>query len=776
MVTLCAHSIPEVVEVHRETARTSRYRRLGLPWGARHAMSLCIALVLCCWAAIASRADDTKRVLIIHSNQSVLPATNIVDASIRREMQSGIPARLEIFSEFLDAEHFPEPEQETRIAAFLGEKYARHPIDLLIATGPKALDFLIKRRAWLFADAPILFAGVREDSVPLRNLPPGVTGITSRFDPVPTVELALRLQPDARQLVVVTGAAAFDRNLEERARRTLRPYEGRLSVIYLSGLPMGELLREVGRLSANTIVLYFTVFQDGAGQSFNPGDVAERLAESASAPVYAIYDSYLGRGIVGGYMDTFDAIGRSAGRLGLRILAGERPETIPPGPTQASGNYIDWRQLQRWGLDASRLPPGSILRFREPSLWESYKWQVVIVVALLIAQSLLIAALVVQGRRRRRAEQAALDSEERMSLATTSANLGLWHWDIASNRLWVSEICRKIVGLGSQANVALETFLGLVHREDLTATRQSLEQATTIGEPDKVEHRLVRPDGSEHWIRAVGRTKFDALGQPARMTGVIIDVTQEKAAERESTHWRQELMHLTRVATLGELSGAMAHELNQPLTAVLANAQIAQLLLSRNDRDLAELREILADIVTDTRRAGEVIRHLRTLFAKSETQIHPLDLNEVVAEVLKLVHSDLVARRINVTSRLAPNLPVVHGDRVQLQQVLLNLIFNACDAMAENELAERDLTVMTAPDGLVTARISIADRGRGIKADMLDRLFKPFVTTKSRGLGLGLSICRSIVEAHGGRMWAINNPERGATFCVALPANGGTRP
>jgi PAS domain S-box-containing protein len=762
--------------MRRGTARINRHCLLGTRQVIRHAMCACIVLALCGWEAIASRADETKRVLIIHSNQSVLPATIIVDASIRQEMQAQLPGRLEIFSEFLDTERFPEPEHETQMAAFLREKYAKHPIDLLIVTGSQALDFLTQRRASLFADAPLIFTGIREESALLRNLPPAVIGITSRNDPVPTVELALRLQPDARRLVVVTGAAAFDRSWQETARRALRHFEGQLEVTYLSGLPMAELLREVGQLPPHTIVLYLTVLQDGAGQSFIPGDVLSRLAEASSAPIYGVYDSYLGRGIVGGYMDTFEAIGRAVAQLGLRVLAGERPETIPSRHSETSANYVDWQQLRRWSLDESRLPPGSILRFREPSLWEQHKWWIVIGVGLFIAQSFLVAALVLQGLRRRRAEQVARDSEERMSLATTSAHLGVWHWDNASNRLWASEICRQIMGLGSQADVTLETFLGLVHREDLTATRQSLEHAVTIGEPDKAEHRLVRADGSEHWVRAIGRTKFDALGRPARMTGVIIDVTQEKAAERESTHWRQELMHLTRVATLGELSGAMAHELNQPLTAVLANAEIAQLFLSRKDCDLAEVRDILADIVTDTKRAAEVIRHLRTLFAKSETQIHPLDLNEVVAEVLKLVHSDLVARRINVTSRLAPDLPMVHGDRVQLQQVLLNLIFNACDAMADNELGERDLTVVTAPDGRVTAQISIADRGRGIKADMLDRLFKPFVTTKSRGLGLGLSICRSIIEAHGGRLWAINNPERGATFCVALPANGGARP
>jgi PAS domain S-box-containing protein len=535
---------------------------------------------------------------------------------------------------------------------------------------------------------------------------------------------------------------------------------------------MAELLRQLRELPSDTIILYLSVARDGAGQNFIPRNVAEELAKVATAPVYAVYDSYLGRGVVGGFMDTFEAVGREAGRLGLRILAGEKPEAIPPAPAATGANYVDWRQLQRWGLDESRLPSGSIVRFKEPSLWDAYKWQIMAVLALLIGQAILISALLWQGRRRRRAERAARDSEERVNLATTSANLGLWHWDSASNRLWASEICRRILGLGSKAELALETFLGLVHREDLATATESPGERMVDEEPDKGEHRLFRPDGSERWVRAIGRTKFDTAGRPAQMTGVLIDVTQEKAAERESTQLRQELMHLTRVATLGELSGAVAHELNQPLTAILSNTEAAKLSLTGDDCDIADVRDILADIETEAARAGDVIRHLRTLFVKSEAQIHPLDLNEIVSEVLKLIHSDLVTRRVNVSTRLSTALPIVHGDRVQLQQVLLNLIFNACDAMAENRLDERDLAVVTAPNGQDTAQVSIADRGRGIKSDMLDQLFKPFVTTKSRGLGLGLPICRSIIEGHGGRLWAVNNPERGATFCIVLPANG----
>jgi PAS domain S-box-containing protein len=755
------------------TASTKHAYRASIGLAVRKAMHLGFVLILITCGTIALRADDRKRVLILNSAQAALPGVIIGDDSIRKELQDQLGSRVDIFSEFLDAERFPEPERDDRMASFLRDKYAKKPIDLLIVTAAPALNLILQRRTSLFPDTPVVFSRIRQESELLTKLPPSVTGKTSRLNPIPTAELALRLQPDAQHLVVVTGTSDIDREWEQAARRSLQHYEDKLQVNYLAGLPMADLLRQLRELPSHTIVLYLSLARDGAGQNFIPRDVAKQAAEAADAPVYAVYDTFMGLGIVGGYMETFEEVGREVGQLGLRVLAGEKPETLPPKPAESAANYVDWRQLQRWGLDESRLPSGSVVRFKSPSLWKTYKWQIATAVGLIIGQAILISALLWQAQRRRRAELAAHDSEERMNLATTSANLGLWHWESVGNRVWASEICRRILGIGSKAELAIETFLGLVDRGDLADATSTGQQASD-GKLEEIEHRLLRPDGSERWVRAIGHTKLDASGRPRQMTGVVLDITQEKAAERESTNLRQELMHLTRVATLGELSGAMAHELNQPLTAILINAAAAKLSLSDQDSDIADARDILTDIETEATRAGKVIRHLRRLFVKSEPQMHPLDLNEVVSEVLKLIHSDLVTRRINVSTRLVMELPPVQGDRVQLQQVLLNLIFNACDAMTEIEPSERDLTVVTALDGRSTTLISVTDRGEGIKPDLLGQLFKPFVTTKSRGLGIGLSICCSIVEGHGGRLWAVNNPERGATFCIALPVAGAT--
>src|SRR5262245_28509262 len=258
--------------------------------------------------------------------------------------------------------------------------------------------------------------------------------------------------------------------------------------------------------------------------------------------------------------------------------------------------------------------------------------------------------------------------------------------------------------------------------------------------------------------------------------GTIRDISAQRRAERESLEQRQQLTHLTRVALLGQLSGALAHELNQPLTAILSNAQAALHFLAADRIDPAELREILGDIVAEDQRAGEVIRRLRALFKRGETQLQLLDANELVHEALDLAHGDLVTRNIEVSVDLAPRLPPVRADRVQLEQVLLNLLVNACEAMGQNEPHDRRVSIGTRALSDGGVQVSVGDRGPGIAADRQARLFEPFFTTKPQGLGLGLSISRSIVTAHGGRLWAETDAARGATFHVALPGQAGGEP
>lgn len=281
------------------------------------------------------------------------------------------------------------------------------------------------------------------------------------------------------------------------------------------------------------------------------------------------------------------------------------------------------------------------------------------------------------------------------------------------------------------------------------------------------DSHALRSDGSEVPVEVFLTPMRGA--EPSMILVSIIDVSERRLNERRAATQRDEIAHLSRVAMLGELSGSLAHELNQPLAAILSNAQAAQRLLARDPPQIQAVTEILADIVASDRRAGAVIERLRSMLRKEDVKHALLDLNHVAEESLRLMYSDLLDRRVSVDTCFAQNLPLVSGDRVQLQQVILNLLINGCDAVAGRGREAR-LHVSSRVTEFGSVAIAISDNGNGIAPQDIERIFEPFVTSKSQGIGLGLAICRSIIEAHGGRLWASNNASRGATMEFELPA------
>jgi two-component system sensor kinase FixL len=365
------------------------------------------------------------------------------------------------------------------------------------------------------------------------------------------------------------------------------------------------------------------------------------------------------------------------------------------------------------------------------------------------------------------------ESKERMKMAASAAELALWVWDIVRDEVWITDKGHSLFGIPRSGQIDFAGFLSALHEEDRKAVMRAAAKSLNGGGDYESECRVVLPDGGIRWIAARGRVEFEGPGRPVRMRGVSIDVTRRKRAELEVQKQREELTHLTRVNMLGELSGALAHELNQPLTAILSNAQAAQRFLEQDNMDLQEVREILADIVEEDKRAGEVIGRLRLLLKKGEIHHVPVDVNEIVMDAMKLVRNDLLNQCVQVETTLASNPPLVQGDKVQLQQVLLNLIMNACDAMSGIPPVERRVHISTEAVEDDGVRVSICDRGRGIPAADLEQIFVPFMTTKPHGMGLGLAVCRTIITAHGGQIWASDNPDRGACVRFTLPPIAG---
>ena len=360
------------------------------------------------------------------------------------------------------------------------------------------------------------------------------------------------------------------------------------------------------------------------------------------------------------------------------------------------------------------------------------------------------------------------ESEQRLDLAAESAGAGLWSLDLHTKSYWVTKRVREMFGFASDETVTADRFSSLVHPEDRERVRQTEEMIVqSKGEGDS-EYRILKSDGSLRWMASRGRVRCDAAGNARYLMGVTLDITERKLAEADARRHLQELAHLSRISTVGELSTSLAHELNQPLGAILRNAEAAELLLQADVLDLEELRATVADIRKDDERAGNVIDGLRALVKRQEFELQPVALGRLVSDVVALVSSDATARRIQLGIEIPPRLPAVWGDPVHLQQVLLNLLMNGMDAMNHSQNGDRGVVIRARLSGERQIEVAVSDSGAGIPPDTIGRLFEPFFTTKARGMGMGLPISRTIIEQHHGRIWAVNNATRGATFHFTL--------
>jgi PAS domain S-box-containing protein len=720
--------------------------------------------LFCALGCACTGYAESNHVLVLSETGST-PAEAQVLARIESELGRE-PSEVEVYRETLDIVRFPAPEQQVAVADFLRDRYSDRPIDAVLALGPASLAFLVDRRADLFPDAPIVYGGVRAASVPPELT--DATGIVSSFDLVKTLDLALTLQPEARQLVVITGAAPLDLSWNARARALLEPYRDRLAITYLEGLAKAEVLAQVGVLPGDAIVILLTMQQDGLGDVFLDGPaIAREIAAAATAPVYSVYETYLGQGVVGGYVESFDAMGAAMGALTVRLLNGEQAADLP-AVESAKVHAVDSRALRRFGLDEARLPPDTTTLFREPSLWGQYRSAILGVASLVGLQTLLIAALLLYIRKRR-VELELRQSEDKYRHVVDAQVDLVCRYLPDTTLTFVNDAYCRCFGR-TRSELLGQQFLDLLPESERQRVLDNV--ATVVNETQTVTytHKALLADGSVRWQQWIDHPIVDARGHVTEIQGIGRDITELKAAEAEAQERRAQVTHLTRVAVLGELSGALAHELNQPMTAILSNAQTAEHLLRRENPDLDELREIVKDIIADDMRAGEVIRRLRTMLKPGAAVFEDLDVARLLTEVLRLVRVQLIDQHVSVVERFSTPLPSVQGDRIQLQQVLINLLLNACDAMRDNDPRARSLTISASHAGELVM-VAVSDCGAGFAPQVAERLFTPFVTTKTDGLGLGLSICRSILSLHGGSIAARNNADGGATVEFTLPAS-----
>jgi PAS domain S-box-containing protein len=358
--------------------------------------------------------------------------------------------------------------------------------------------------------------------------------------------------------------------------------------------------------------------------------------------------------------------------------------------------------------------------------------------------------------------------EERVALAAEAAQHGVWELDTVTNELWISDKVRTLLELDGDAP-RREDFQARVHPDDRAARDAAIKKAIAAKGDYELEYRVPLRDGAIRWIGERARCLADEKGELTRLLGVSIDITKRKQAEEEAHHHREQINLLSRVSLLGEMTASLAHELNQPLSAIITNANAGMRSIDKGKEDPGMLREILLDMEADGRRAHDIIRNVRNTVKKSDPTLRRINLNELVAKVAHIVRPDAVAYSCEVETSLAKDLPLIEGDPVQIQQVLVNLVSNALDAMRHTPPDQRKVEISTAGNADNEVRLSVRDHGTGIRTEVYERLFDRFFTTKEQGLGMGLAIVRSIVESHGGDIQAENVADGGARFYFTLP-------
>jgi len=587
-------------------------------------------------------AAEAGQVLVLYPNSRLLISNVALDSGLRQTINMNPRQPVGIFSEFLDEPEFGGDQYELTMSAYLRDKYANRPLDAVLIVGDTALKFMMRYRDRLFPAVPVVHVGVtRETLQSMPTLAPDVVGVPVTYDFAGTVKQALKWHPRATHLVIVFGASRQD-EWQPLVSPEITAVLGHVQAEYLVGLPLAALQKRLSELGSDSVVLTWPMFQDGDGHSYMLTESAALIAAASSAPVYAPVDTLMGTGVVGGWVLSYEQIGRQAGEILNRLLNRQADWQRMP-QTPASVLQVDWRQIKRWGIDAAQIPLDAVVSFRPPSLWQAYRNAVLGAVTIIVLLSGLIALLLLERTRRR---------------------------------------------------------------------------------------------------------------------------TAEIAVQKQHTA----LAHASRLAVAGELTAAIAHEINQPLGAVQTNADTAEVILQAGGDRREDLLRLVGRIRNDNLRASKVIKRLRALLARRDEPRQPLDLNTVLTDVEVFLRHELQRRDLSLALRLAKTPARILGEETEIQQVLINLILNAMDALAEAPPERRSILVhVECAAGFHS--VSVKDQGRGFAEGDLSKLFDAFFSTKRTGMGLGLSIARTIVMAHGGTIRAEPGPSGGAMFNVELPAH-----
>jgi PAS domain S-box-containing protein len=703
----------------------------------------------------ASTPKEVKRVLVLYAEDKGLPAHELTDEAMRAAFKTSKIFAIELFTEYLNLSRFGDARYKKTLAQFLGDKYSGIRPDLIIAVAAPAVDYILKYGDRIFPGIPIVvstFFPSQRWELGKTGIGHRVTGVILKEDIGDIITIARTLKPGTRRIALVGGASESDQIYLTIARDALRQQEPETEVIELAGLAMPQILERVSRLPSDSIVLYLTVWVDGAGQRFVPREALSMVSRAANVPIFGLFDSYLGYGIVGGRLLSFEAQGKRVVELALRILAGESPADIPLTSQGTHALLFDWREVKRWGIPEERLPPGSTVRFRELSVWEGHKWGIMGILGVCVLQALLIGGLCVSRWRRREAEGQLRASESRYR--TVADYTFDWeYWSAPDGNLnYISPACERITGYPPQRFVENPALLrDIIVSEDRPIWDMHDHAEQTESKRHEIQFRIRARTGETRWIEHRCQRLIDPQGQFSGIRACNEDITRRKEIEERVQTSERDLRALTRKLILAQEAERrrLARELHDDVTQRLAAVAIEA---GKLEQEIGEGPVVIRKTLGDMR--DQVVRISGDIHRISR-QLHPSILDDLGLEKAVASECTRFSNREGIDLVCTvENLPETLPKDVSLslyriiQESLTNIAKHACASHASVSLKGSDHSLV----------LSIQDDGIGFDT-----------ATTRRKPGLGLASMRERVSIIHGKLCITSEPKKGTAVEVKIP-------